>query len=162
MDFTQIRFWPFMADTFVEITLRGVQHIAGHTIYAARYAGTGEGVESGAIKLNQIDQSIRALYGYAEGGWSVYEYRMGLQVYFGVPPMAEAVMPEGLSEPVTEDELEEMICHNGQWYTNDGTLKRALEDAAYQATKELWAIPTRMLEPKPTKPKTRPKRRWIV
>jgi len=162
MDFTHIRFWPFMADGFVEVALRGVQHIAGHTVYAARYVRTGEGVISSSIDPNQIDQTIRDLYGYEAGAWTVHQYRMKLQVYFGLPPIAEAIAQEGVSNNISEEDLEEMVCHEGQWYANEDTLKQALEDAAYHAEKELWAVPKRMLEPPPGKVKRRAKRRWII
>jgi hypothetical protein len=62
----------------------------------------------------------------------------------------------------TKDELEAMVCQDGQWYANKDELEKAMERKRRETERQPWAIPDWMLEPKPRKRRVRPQKHWIV
>jgi hypothetical protein len=161
LDFEHIRFWPFMAETFVDVVFKGVNYICGDIIYAARYARTRKLLENDSIKPTQVDQSIRDLYGYRGGARRIHWFRMHVQVYFGVPPIATNASGSRRSKShrITKAQLREMVCHEGKWYADQDELKKALEDTCYRAQDVPWTLPNWMLQPPRSKRKRATKRR---
>jgi hypothetical protein len=87
LDIFRIRFWPFMADTFLDIALYGHAFICGDVLYGSVYLATGEHVRPEAIKPAQLDQSIRDLFRYPAHARRIHHFRMELEMYFGAPPL---------------------------------------------------------------------------
>jgi hypothetical protein len=134
LDLFQIRFWPFMADTFVDVVLYGHAYVSGDTLYAYLYPSTGEHVSFESIDSATLDQSIRDLYDYPSGARRVHHYRMKLEVYIGVPPLAFFCSNSARLKPgkdrirqivntyrkakslpcrgTSRAELKEMVCHD--------------------------------------------------
>jgi hypothetical protein len=162
VDFEHIRFWPFMADTFVNIVFKGVDYRCGDVIYAARYARTGKFVQNDSIKPTQVDQSIRDLYVYRDGAPRIHWFRMHLQIYFGLPPIAADRAFTRRSKRITKAQLKDMVCHEGRWYSDQDELEQALENERYRSLDEPWRVPQWMLQPDRPKRKRAIKRRWTV
>jgi len=172
-----------MADTFVDVAVYGHSYASGDILYAFLYPAMGEHVKFESINPEKLDQSIRSLYDYPSGARRIHHFRMKLEVYFGAQPLSffridsskiefrkdnvhriVDVYRRGKSLPrqeISREELEEMVCHEGNWYANEYELQRALDRKREQTAYEPWAVPDWMLKPKPQKRPVRRRKRRI-
>ncbi|HEX4773428.1 MAG TPA: hypothetical protein VH351_21530 [Bryobacteraceae bacterium] len=141
MHIYRIRFWPYMADTHVDIAMYGHAFVAGDVLYASVYLATGEYVRHGGICPPPRDQSIRDVYRYPSAARRVHHFRLQLEIYFGAPP-SPSFGPMILGNPNGRGSRS----HSGR------ALSAAGEKSRWQAVKMIcqaelapWAIPDAML-----------------